>query len=313
MFFSVIIPYYNNKDYIKKTISSVVSQTVNQFELLIVDDGSCERIDDLIESFDDDRIKYFFKTNEGVSKTRNFGIEKAIGEWICFLDSDDEWLPNHLSEIEKMHNLYPDCMFYLTSHKTVGAGKENASCDCLPFEGEYCLVHDFLRLVWNNHGIIHTNSVCLKKELIIECGGFDESTSRGEDTDLWYRCSMLSDVALSKCITTIYHRENSFLTKKKPFNYGWVFLKNVQELLNNPSIEFNKKRSAKILVKKYELSICKHLLTEGRKKQANEIFKQIDIRDLKELKHEKSIVKVLLMLPSFLSQLLLNKYFNKGS
>lgn len=96
---SIIMPCYNSEKYISQSIESVLNQTYNNFELIIVDDCSTDKSRDIIKEFaiKDKRIKYeFSKVNEGVSITRNKAIEKAKGTYIAFLDSDDIWFPNKL-------------------------------------------------------------------------------------------------------------------------------------------------------------------------------------------------------------------------
>ena len=93
---SIIIPCYNAEKYIYKTISSVLEQSHHDFELLLVDDGSTDKSKIFIKSINDKRIKYYYKTNEGVSLARNFGLLRAKRDYILFLDSDDILHPNFL-------------------------------------------------------------------------------------------------------------------------------------------------------------------------------------------------------------------------
>ena len=96
--FSVIIPTKNRTKELKRAINSVLSQTLQEFEVLVVDDHSDENILELINSYKDDRIKYFksHKTPSNANVCRNIGIKNALGEYIAMLDSDDEWLENHI-------------------------------------------------------------------------------------------------------------------------------------------------------------------------------------------------------------------------
>ncbi len=100
-FFSVITPTYNRSKYIVKAIESVLAQTFQEFELIIVDDGSEDDTESLVVPFinTDSRVQYIKQENKGRSTARNVGIEAAKGEYICFLDSDDIWLPKHLQLI----------------------------------------------------------------------------------------------------------------------------------------------------------------------------------------------------------------------
>lgn len=89
MKFSIIVPTYNREKYIAKCIDSVLNQTYNNFELIIVDDGSTDNTAKIVRSYKDPRIMYVKNQNHGISYSRNFGIDKASGEYIIFLDSDD--------------------------------------------------------------------------------------------------------------------------------------------------------------------------------------------------------------------------------
>lgn len=107
--FSIILPTYNREDFILTAINSVVAQTYNDWELIIIDDGSTDSTKDFIAPYTKDlRIRYYFQKNQERSAARNNGIDLAKGKFICFLDSDDYYLSNHLSilndEIEKLHN-----------------------------------------------------------------------------------------------------------------------------------------------------------------------------------------------------------------
>tara|TARA_B100000927_G_C16401987_1_gene443802 strand:+ start:90 stop:1007 length:918 start_codon:yes stop_codon:yes gene_type:complete len=98
--FSIIIPTYNNDFLLKKAIYSVISQTLQDFELLIIDNNSKDQTSEIISSFNDSRIKHIKINNEGIiAKSRNLGINLAKGEWIAFLDSDDIWYYQRLEKI----------------------------------------------------------------------------------------------------------------------------------------------------------------------------------------------------------------------
>ena len=98
--FSIIIPTYNNDFLLKKAIYSVISQTLQDFELLIIDNNSEDQTSEIISSFNDSRITHIKINNEGIiAKSRNLGIKLAKGEWIAFLDSDDIWYSQRLEKI----------------------------------------------------------------------------------------------------------------------------------------------------------------------------------------------------------------------
>lgn len=93
---SVIVPVYNTEQYLPRCIDSILSQSFTDFELLLVDDGSTDGCGKICDSYaeKDSRIRVFHKENDGVSSARNLGLDNAKGEWICFVDSDDELMPN---------------------------------------------------------------------------------------------------------------------------------------------------------------------------------------------------------------------------
>lgn len=95
---SVIVPIYNAEKYLNKCVDSLINQTKKELEFILVNDGSTDKTEEIIKSYKDSRIKYFKNKNQGIGKTRNFGIEKAIGKYIMFLDSDD-YLKNNACEI----------------------------------------------------------------------------------------------------------------------------------------------------------------------------------------------------------------------
>ena len=95
---SVIIPTYNREKIIKRSIMSVLNQTLTDVELIIVDDGSTDNTEDEVKSINDSRIRYVKQKNQGACVARNRGIDEAVGEYIAFQDSDDEWYPDKLEK-----------------------------------------------------------------------------------------------------------------------------------------------------------------------------------------------------------------------
>ena len=102
---SVIIPTYNRAHLIGKAVKSVLSQTYQDFEIIVVDDGSTDNTEEIVKSFTDYKIYYIcHKHNRGASAARNTGIKASRGEYIAFLDSHDEWLPEKLDKQIKTFN-----------------------------------------------------------------------------------------------------------------------------------------------------------------------------------------------------------------
>ena len=98
-FFSIIIPTYNRADKLDIPIKSILNQQFKNWELIIIDDGSTDETNALIQTYSSHNIHYFYQQHQGRSTARNLGISKARGNYICFQDSDDEYLPNHLQTL----------------------------------------------------------------------------------------------------------------------------------------------------------------------------------------------------------------------
>ena len=115
-FFSVVIPLYNKENHIQKTLNSVLSQSFTDFEIIIINDGSTDNSLDKVQEIKDSRINIYTTPNHGVSKARNTGILKSNSQYICFLDADDFWYENHLSQMKRLLDSFPECGLFATSY-----------------------------------------------------------------------------------------------------------------------------------------------------------------------------------------------------
>ena len=121
---SLIVPVYNTSKYLEKCINSLINQTLDDIEIIIINDGSTDNSEKIIKKFNDKRIKYIAKQNEGIGKTRNLGIEKATGEYLAFVDSDDYL---SIDFCEKMYTKATSdncdiviCNFFEVRHNLIG-------------------------------------------------------------------------------------------------------------------------------------------------------------------------------------------------
>lgn len=110
--FSIILPTYNRATLIQKAIQSVFDQSILNWELIIVDDGSTDNTKEIINQYQDDRLLYFKQENQGRSSARNLGIAKSKAKWICFLDSDDGYDPDHLETFQKAIRANPNATVF---------------------------------------------------------------------------------------------------------------------------------------------------------------------------------------------------------
>lgn len=176
---SVIVPVYKAEKYVGECIESILSQTYTDFELLLVDDGSPDKSGEICDYYagKDPRIIVYHKENGGVSSARNYGIEHAVGEWICFVDSDDTILPTYLENFE-LDKVEAD--LYMQGYVRTQKGKVIDRHNFANYKGKGIL--SILAYSEENNII---NSPCFKlfKRSIITNNDirFDTNTSYGED------------------------------------------------------------------------------------------------------------------------------------
>lgn len=191
---SVIIPLYNKASYIERTLHSVLSQSYGDFEIIVVDDGSTDDSVRIVESLEDSRIRLLRQENAGAAAARNTGIQAAKGEWIAFLDADDEWLAEKLRKQMEAVRCHPDIKWTAGGFiRTAGSRliSREEQFDNGWFESKYVLRDALLPLAYGRH--IWTGTVMVKRDVLLEVGGqspFDTSLRVSEDLDLWARMAL---------------------------------------------------------------------------------------------------------------------------
>jgi len=185
---SVVIPTFNRSRLLNKAIKSVLHQTYVDLELIVVDDGSEDLTKDLIESISDSRLKLIVQENHGVSHARNRGIEASEGEWICFLDSDDSWLPNKLErQIETLQD-DPRYKIIYTNEIWIRNGvRVNQKKKHRKYSG---WIYPFCLPLC----IISPSSILLHRSIIENEIGFDEDYPVCEDYELWLRIASIHPI-----------------------------------------------------------------------------------------------------------------------
>ena len=179
---SVIIPTYNRGWIIKEAIDSVLAQDFEDFELIIVDDGSTDHTAAIINSYQEDII-ILRQKNQGVSAARNRGLAEASGSFVAFLDSDDLWLPQKLSRQVDFFHSNPDALIcqteeiWIRNNMRVNPKKRHKKPSGMIFEPSLALC------------LVSPSAVMIRHCLFEEVGVFDERLPACEDYDLWLRIS----------------------------------------------------------------------------------------------------------------------------
>ncbi|HHB93612.1 MAG TPA: glycosyltransferase family 2 protein [Campylobacterales bacterium] len=236
MFFSVVVPLYNKEKYIKRTLDSILNQTFSDFEIIIVNDGSTDKSCEVIESIKDDRIHLIHKENGGVSSARNRGIKEAKGEFIAFLDADDEWFANKLQKQYVLHKKNPKLVWSCSGYMLVSKKRKDKE---IVFSKSKILP-DAIEAIVNGLKIF-TSTVVIKKEVFKNPRLlFNEKAITSEDREVWYKLACIyPSVGYIQNILSIYNREvNDSLTHTILQNKTFYFLtikKRIDYELNNIS------------------------------------------------------------------------------
>lgn len=268
-FFSVVIPLYNKENWIEHTLNSVLNQTFDDYEIIIVNDGSTDRSQEIVMQFTNAKIKYFSKENQGVSVARNFGIEKATANYIAFLDADDLWFSNHLAHLRALIEKHPNTGIYASRYQLIF---KNQSIYIPQFKGiplDYSgIVADYFKSSLH-YAIATSSSVAVSKEIFKTVGFFDTSVSAGEDTDMWIRIALKYPVIIGESITASYvHSVKNSLSKKSILQKkikAFDFYR--EDELRNPSL--------KKYLDLYRMEYALQYKMEGKPELAQKLFKDI--------------------------------------
>ncbi|MFM8331422.1 MAG: glycosyltransferase family 2 protein [Candidatus Methylumidiphilus sp.] len=210
-FFSILIPTYNQAKYLGAALDSVLSQSFSNWEAIIVNDGSTDDTCQVIDAYclKDRRFHALHKINGGAGSALNAGLKMAVGEWVCWLSSDDLFEPyklqTHLEWIEKT----PECSFFFTHFRELHekTGKLIDSDHWRPLPEKKFQVIEMLR---SNY--IAGNSICVSRVAWEKVGIFNEALRYGQDYDMWLR--LLTEhpatyIPIRTCITRIHAHQDS--------------------------------------------------------------------------------------------------------
>lgn len=182
---SVIIPTYNRMGVLERSVQSVLSQTYTDFELLIIDDASTDATEEYIRGLEDERIRYYRnEANIGPAASRNRGVSLALGEYLAFQDSDDEWMPDKLQKmVELLENT--DEKVGMAYHEMLEArgGEDVIPSRAIPSESKGGAVYAYMLL----YPLIGVPATLIKKSCFEACGGFDAHMQCFEDYEFFLR------------------------------------------------------------------------------------------------------------------------------
>ncbi|HJB73708.1 MAG TPA: glycosyltransferase family 2 protein [Candidatus Barnesiella merdigallinarum] len=215
---SVVIPLYNKEKQIAHTLQSVFNQTFQNFEVVIVDDGSTDGSVAEVEKLSDSRIRLIHQKNAGVAAARNRGIEEAKGDLIAFLDADDEWKPEYLATQYHLSQKYPDCNVFACNYefRNIEGKVTPTIIRKLPFTGEDGILSNYFEVASCSHPPLWTSSIVVKKQAIQAIGGFPVGIRSGEDLLTWARLAVNGQIAYSKKVVAIYDLGEGYVLTNLP-------------------------------------------------------------------------------------------------
>jgi glycosyltransferase involved in cell wall biosynthesis len=220
---SVIIPTYNRAKYVIKAVNSVLSQTCRNPEIIVVDDGSSDETRKALAPYSD-KIRYIYQDNSGVSSARNRGILEAQGDWIAFLDSDDEWLSGYLYAQMRSIRRYPRAVAHITNSVAFSKDNEPQTDHFLEIgllrkfrnDRQIYLRNPFRTIVSHPHWFLQ--STVMRRDVLLATNLFNPDLSMAEDIDVIAQMAMKGPFTISsEVLVSVHRREEEIVNLSAQF------------------------------------------------------------------------------------------------
>lgn len=263
MLCSVIIPLYNKEDYVQAALASVLAQTHQELEIVVVDDGSRDGGAALVEAMHDPRVRLIRQANAGVSRARNAGVAAARGELICFLDADDWYGPAYLETVCAMARQHPDGAFYATAYRRV-SGVDDAVWDV---PSDSVVIDNFFAHRHRHGPFFFTGSVAVRRRDLQDMQPcFPEGENFGEDQDLWFRLAESARLVYCPARLVAYRVDvaGSLTTVHNLQSLPPFFLRLEQRATLLPASDVSRRPALRI-VSDARVSVARFALQEGRR------------------------------------------------
>lgn len=302
---SVVIPLYNKEKQIANTLQTVLNQTFQDFEIVIVNDGSTDNSVAEVEKIQDSRIRIIHQKNAGVSAARNRGIEEVKYDLIAFLDADDEWKPEYLETQYNLSLRYPECSVFATNYEFRDS-KGNITptkINKLPFIGEDGILSNYFEVASCSNPPICSISIMVKKDSIKSIGGFPVGIKSGEDLLTWTRLAVKYKIAYNTKSHAVFIYDSNLFNQdqkeRKPEDFDYVGEE--LNLLYKQNDNIKGLRDYNALWHKMR---CHVFLSKAMK---NNAFKE----GVLSLKFSLRLKVIIMIILCFLPQTVINKILNK--
>ena len=247
---TVIIPLYNKEQWVKRALDSVLAQTYENLEILVVNDGSTDGSWEVVAAYSDERIRIIDKQNGGVSSARNLGIEKAKGEYIAFLDADDKWYPKYLEVLADGFEKYPDAS--ILSNRLVYRHDGEEEFETETKEAVSYETLDFIKTLSKGEFPIHIGSTLFKTSLLYDKAlRFNESMRLAEDVNFMLRVSRYGKVILSDYTGLVYFQDDAQSAMKQQSQHAALVPHYFEGMEKEPWSGSEEKQIRKFLFREY--------------------------------------------------------------
>lgn len=217
-YFSIVIPLYNKAEYISASINSVLQQSFQDYEIIVINDGSTDESVGNIESLASDKVSIYNQENSGVSIARNNGVKFSKGEFIAFLDADDLWKRNHLETLKESIQAFPNAGLYCTNYDINYNGNYTKPAQFnFTYSNAPILLKDFF-LASLKDTVVWTSAVCISRQKFLDLGMFNPLYVTGQDLDLWIRIALKDTIVFHPKQTMIYNKSITDSLSKSEHN-----------------------------------------------------------------------------------------------
>jgi glycosyltransferase involved in cell wall biosynthesis len=269
--FSVIIPVYNRPVFVQNAIASVARQSVQNFELIVVDDGSTDETPAVLSAYAD-RAQILTQPNKGPGAARNLGAKSARGDFLAFLDSDDLWLPWTLAAYRRVSEKVPDVAIILGS--TMEFREEREIDELVPDNLAYTVYRDYLATarasIFRGSGVM-----AMRRDLFSKSGGFSEKRVYSEDLDFLLRCGLYGPIAvISKPVMLARRAHSSGSTSDMMSTYQGALRLLDAEKNNRYPGEKNRQGERQRLLCHQARAVCNWCLKASMKTEAFDIYRR---------------------------------------
>ncbi len=293
--FSVVIPLYNKAKSISATVRSVLAQDVGDFEIIVVNDGSTDRGPAIVSGIRDRRLRIVHQKNAGVSAARNRGVSSSRAEQIVFLDADDLWQPTLLSTMRGLVQRFPSAGIYATGYTVVDRrGRHDIRVPAELLGGdEEGVLKNYFRAAWSGWPPIHTSSICMPKRVFEAAGGFPSGVHCGQDTALWAKVALSSDIVISRENGAIYNLEGPENNTRFRYYGSAAYFDYLGLLSEHPGFVFQDDLEKYVVQKMYDMAVTA-VVHGDDPKTARDILRRVDSRHLRA---RRRLITGLLLLP----------------